>query len=323
MPPTRRTTDAAAILSIPSATASEAVADAAPAAPAVAIKRHLARNGSLTAAAALMVVAAGVSMFSGGGLDAGRYTTDERATLSALWRDTTAAKGPRPAEPAVATAVASVYGTVARALMPPGETAKPVLVLDEARERAFALPDGTVVISVGILKRLHSEAELAAILAHTLAHHVGGDVGRGLPEFPNGLRLALSATPPTEALAAAAIGDTQVNDPVSEARADALAIRALKIAAWDAQGMRKALDAMAGSPWLGQHGSWPERPAALGDEEHRRLPGSTLLQNDSGKSNAEDYETKVLEPLGIVTSSSTARAAPIPDAAPPAPEPPR
>jgi hypothetical protein len=320
MPPARRTTDAPSVPPVSSAPA-EAAPDAAPAPPAVVIKRHLARNGSLTAAAALMVVAVGASLFGGGGLDTGLYTPEEWATLSALWRDTTVEKGPRPADPEVIAAVTSVYGTVARALMAPGETPRPLLVLDEDRERAFALPDGTVVVSVGVLKRLHSEAELAALLAHVLAHQTVGDVGRGLPKFSNGLGLALSATPPKEALGAAAIGDAMVNYPVSEARADALAIRALKVAAWDAQGMRKALDAMKGSPWLGLHASWPERPAALDDEEHRRLPGSNLLQNDSGKSNVEDYETRVLEPLGIVTASSMARAAPIPEPPPrPAPD---
>ena len=37
---------------------------------------------------------------------------------------------------------------------------------------AFAMPGGTIVISRGLLQRLHSEAELAAVLAHEIAHVV-------------------------------------------------------------------------------------------------------------------------------------------------------
>jgi predicted Zn-dependent protease len=35
---------------------------------------------------------------------------------------------------------------------------------------AFAMPGGTVIVSEGLLKRLHSEAELAGALAHEIAH---------------------------------------------------------------------------------------------------------------------------------------------------------
>lgn len=45
-------------------------------------------------------------------------------------------------------------------------------VIEGGTLNAFAMPGGTIVISEGLLRRLHSEAELAAVLAHEIAHVV-------------------------------------------------------------------------------------------------------------------------------------------------------
>jgi hypothetical protein len=284
--------------------------------------RHLLRDhGSLVGVVAVVCGIIVASMVGGDGLDPGRYSADEQVALSALWRSTVGTTGRQLRNDGVSGAVGNVFGTVSRALAVPGQAPTRLLVLSDAGVRAFALPDGTIVVSVRLLRRLDSEAQLAAVLAHALAHHALGDISRALPEFDHGLSLALSASPPTDALAAAAIGDTMVHDDVSEAAADALAIRALKIAAWDALAMRQAIEALKGTPWLAQHGGGPQRADALSIEERRRLPGSNLLQNDTGKSNTPEYQTRVLDGLGAgprptAPASSTTPPAPLPPSPP-------
>ena len=327
MPPARRTTAPPTRATSrdvdESAMAGKASGDASGAKPRPATPlRHLLRDhGSLVGVVAVVCGLVVASIGGGDGLDPGRYSADEQVALSALWRSTVGTTGRQLRNDGVSGAVGNVFGTVSRALAVPGQAPTRLLVLSDAGVRAFALPDGTVVVSVGLLRRLDSEAQLAAVLAHALAHHALGDISRALPEFDHGLSLALSASPPTDALAAAAIGDTMVHDDVSEAAADALAIRALKIAAWDALAMRQAIEALKGTPWLAQHGGGPQRADALSIEERRRLPGSNLLQNDSGKSNTPEYQTRVLDGLGAgprptAPASSTTPPAPLPPSPP-------
>ena len=45
-------------------------------------------------------------------------------------------------------------------------------VVDTETINAFAMPGGTVVVTYGLLRRLHNEAELAGVLAHEIAHVV-------------------------------------------------------------------------------------------------------------------------------------------------------
>ena len=45
-------------------------------------------------------------------------------------------------------------------------------VIDTETINAFALPGGSIIVASGLLKRLNSEAELAGVLAHEIAHVV-------------------------------------------------------------------------------------------------------------------------------------------------------
>ena len=45
-------------------------------------------------------------------------------------------------------------------------------VVDTETINAFAMPGGTIVVTYGLLRRLHNEAELAGVLAHEIAHVV-------------------------------------------------------------------------------------------------------------------------------------------------------
>lgn len=50
-----------------------------------------------------------------------------------------------------------------------------VALLDDATVRAFALPSGLVILSIGALASVEDEAELAFMLAHELVHSARGD----------------------------------------------------------------------------------------------------------------------------------------------------
>jgi beta-barrel assembly-enhancing protease len=64
-------------------------------------------------------------------------------------------------------------GAVAKRLLPPRAQARlhsHVFVVADPRLDAFALPDGAVFVSSGLLCRLEDEAQLAVLLGHELAH---------------------------------------------------------------------------------------------------------------------------------------------------------
>jgi len=64
--------------------------------------------------------------------------------------------------------VNELLGEIARGASRPFEYR--AYVAEGYTANAFALPGGTIVVTRGLLRTLHSEAELAAVLAHELAH---------------------------------------------------------------------------------------------------------------------------------------------------------
>ena len=86
-------------------------------------------------------------------------------------------------QPAVQTYVRTVGQRVARAIAS-DELAHHFIVLDSHVLTACALPSGEVYVTRGLLERLNSEGELAALLAHELAHlaarHTESLIGRSV-----------------------------------------------------------------------------------------------------------------------------------------------
>ncbi len=58
------------------------------------------------------------------------------------------------------------------------------VVLDDSAAVAWDLPGGKVAVSRGLLEELHSEAELAAVLAHEIAHSAAHRNVRSQPDVP-------------------------------------------------------------------------------------------------------------------------------------------
>lgn len=237
------------------------------------------------------------------------FTAAEQQRLVSLWLKH-GAWGPARSDEVVG-AVAEVGSTVVVPLLGRlgQRTVRFVVLKDADRARAAALPDGTIVISTGALRRLDNEAQLAALLAHTLAHLALGDVTTALESHPTGSEAkdALATSNPhksvflLDAIAEATLGN--------EKQAMELALEALKGAGWSAAAMAEmaqrlgAHDGLGSTPWHSVH----PVDAAL---QH------TLSQADkSGRTNIPEYGTRVLDRVGHLGPPPPV-AAPAPTAAP-------
>jgi predicted Zn-dependent protease len=127
-------------------------------------------------------------------------------------------------------------------------------VLDDATVvNAFALPGGQVFITDGLLSRFETEAQLAGVLAHEVAHVVGRHGAEHLAKEQLVRGLAGAATiatwdPDDPASAAsgaiaAAIGQlvTMRFSREDELEADALGVRLMREAGYDPEGLVEAL----------------------------------------------------------------------------------
>jgi predicted Zn-dependent protease len=96
-------------------------------------------------------------------------TAEEIAIGQSMAVRTFAAFGPPCKDAALQRYVAMVGNLVAL------QSERPSLpysfvVVDNGEQTALALPGGFVFVSVGLLRQLHSESELAAVLAHEVSH---------------------------------------------------------------------------------------------------------------------------------------------------------
>ena len=128
------------------------------------------------------------------------------------------------------------------------------VLADRETINAFALPGGQVSITVGLLKRLHNEAELAGVLGHEVGHVVARHSAAQLSKQRFAQTLVGAATIASynpdrpgssvqNAAIAAAIGQLvslrfSRND---ELEADGLGVRLMKEAGYDTRGMHDLL----------------------------------------------------------------------------------
>jgi predicted Zn-dependent protease len=146
---------------------------------------------------------------------------------------------------------------------------------DEAR--AFTLPGGHVHVTDGMVRACADGSELAAVLAHEVAHAAAGDVGRQLGNAYGSCLVAAMArgehAGTREGIAAnlALSGTLGRHSHAAERAADAKAVQLLREAGWDATAMLRVL----------------EKQGALRASEPDR-PSRHLAAHPIGRSRVED-----------------------------------
>lgn len=158
-------------------------------------------------------------------------TLDEARAMADLWLAFGAPGSIR--DDGVARRVASIGEAVAGPMTQRlgGRTPR-FRVIQHAAPRTVALPDATVTISTGLLERLKNDAELAAVLAHSLAHVAAGHVlvMATSDEQVEAIRAALKGGSPVLAIDALAAAVSAPGTPEREQAADALMVEGLRAA---------------------------------------------------------------------------------------------
>ena len=182
-----------------------------------------------------------------------------------------------------------------------------LVLADPITVDAFAVPGGQVSVTMGLLTKLDSEAELAAVLGHEIGHIVGrhGTEHLAKQRFARTLVDAIDSSPfdparpyvgEGSAAMAAAIAQvvTMRFGREDELEADALAVRFLDQAQYDPNGMAELIEALdskrrgrARPAFFSTHPSSESRLA--------RIRALIVDQNSSGgERGRERYEDHVL-----------------------------
>jgi len=166
------------------------------------------------------------------------------------------------------------------------------VLADPQTVNAFALPGGQVSITVGLLRKLHNEAELAGVLGHEIGHVVGRHGAEQLSKQQFAQTLVGAATIASynpdrpgstvqNAAIAAAIGQlvTMRFGRNDELEADALGVRLMKEAGYDTRGMHDLLQTLAS---LDQGGRQPEFFSTHPNPENRLARVNELITQAGG-----------------------------------------
>jgi Zn-dependent protease with chaperone function len=168
---------------------------------------------------------------------AAAWTADDRRTLVDTWLRSNAWGRVRSDD--VVGAVGVVGATVVPASV---KSAVRFVVVDGPVARAEAMPDGTVVVTTAALRALSTDAELAAVLAHALAHHAQGHRTALLDgsEHARSAQRALHSSNPHEA---AAIVDEvlAIVDPVDESAIASATQQLLEAGGWRPHALAEAV----------------------------------------------------------------------------------
>ena len=152
---------------------------------------------------------------------------DEERALGDLWLKLAA---PGLVRQDLTVAVTGIGDAVAAAMKTKlgGRTPR-FRIVEHPSPRAMALPDATIAITTGLLRRLKNDAELTAVLAHCLGHVAAGHVVlmAGSEDEAKQIRAAATGASPTFAIDALREATNTVNTPEREQAADALMVEAL------------------------------------------------------------------------------------------------
>ncbi len=221
----------------------------------------LAASGAL----ALLGVVVGVVDSMPPSLEPTRFDAAQRAALTEAWRGAglTTWGGART-EPAL---LAHVGGIASKVL---GPDVKVLIVGSKTSAHAMLMPDGSIVVSAALLWQLKSDAELAAVLAHTGAHLEAGHLARILDDIDDDTAARVVdglATPTAKDVSVLLVGLAErggtsafwVDD---EAVADAIAVARLDAAGYPRSALVEVVKRFSADnhvPWGRQHTTVAQR----------------------------------------------------------------
>jgi predicted Zn-dependent protease len=178
------------------------------------------------------------------------------------------------------------------------------VALNDNSVNAFALPGGYVFITKGMLEKLSSEAQLAAILGHETAHIVARHSSAQMSQ-QIGMEILLSAVTsertPQGVLAAAGLGRQIIGLSYSreqETQADSAGLEYMVKAGYNPYGMFETMQILQEEntvrpiEFFSTHPSTENRIAKILEQIQRLYPSLS-----GGKVGAEDYRRYVLAKL--------------------------
>lgn len=185
------------------------------------------------------------------------------------------------------------------------------VLADAETINAFALPGGQVFITIGLLKELRTESELAGVLGHEVAHVAARHGAEHLAkqQFSGALvgAVAVGASDPNDPYsaqrnAALAAGVAQMVNMKfgreDELESDALGVRFMDSAGYDPEGMKRLMQVLAKA---GGGRSQPEFFSTHPNPENRLERIDVLIREaggPGGEVGADRYEANVLDVIG-------------------------
>jgi predicted Zn-dependent protease len=226
--------------------------------------------------------------------------------------------GGRIEHPALQAYVRTIGERIARSLAA-GHWPYRFSAVESPRAAIRSLPGGTFYVTRGLLEKLETEGELAAVLAHQLAHSAAGhderEIGRRLdPQVLAGAAMAAarSAGGPVQpadaenlAKVIAAYAEMQYT-PEMEAEADGLALDYMVAAGYHPGEMVRLatlLETTAGAdggPWLAGHPNPPDRVGEVRIAVARKYP------DRGGRVGRQEYQREVLGRLAAAPQAPAA-----------------
>lgn len=190
-----------------------------------------------------------------------------------------------------------------------------VLLIDDAAHKTLALPSGLVLVSVGALRFLEDEAELAFVLAHELAHAGSGDAAVRLVRHGFRATQASRRTPEAGNWAEAALDLVRLGYGRRRERdADTRALEAIMGAGYDPESVVRYLERLrervdAGDPGVAEvavaHPPSSDRIRRIEKALYGRVRGEAVV-----KVNREVFRRAVAS--GLAAGLAPALLAPVP-----------
>jgi len=171
-------------------------------------------------------------------------------------------------------------------------------VFRDAVQNAFALPNGSIYVSMGLLSSLESEAQLAYVLGHELAHIVRGHSIEQLRHFKSAtvkakLADVLLGFPLAPAIALVHAASVNGFSREKESEADAEGLRLVATAGYSAADAIRIFDLHDAAEELGGSEAYffSDHPAALDRVEQAKQTLASGILSSDGFSGRERHRT--------------------------------